>query len=47
VHVARCDERFLMRGPDAVDHGRMARIARGAVVELTAEVDDLRDGVSP
>jgi hypothetical protein len=26
-----------------VDDGRMARIARGAVVELAAEIDDLHD----
>jgi hypothetical protein len=29
--------------PDAVDDGRMARIARGTVVEFTAEIDDLHD----
>jgi hypothetical protein len=26
-----------------VDHGRMTRIARGAMVELTTEIDDLHD----
>ena len=35
------DERLLVGLPDAVDDGRMARIARGAVVEFAAEIDDL------
>jgi hypothetical protein len=44
VYVAGFGERFLVGLPDAVDNGRMARIARGAVVELTTEIDDLHDG---
>src|SRR6202043_3515598 len=43
VHVAGFGERVFVGLPDAVDDGRMARIARGAVVELTAEIDDLHD----
>jgi len=34
---------FLVGLPDAVDDGRMAWIARGTVVEFTAEIDDLHD----
>src|SRR3982074_2650122 len=44
MSVAGFGDRFLVGLPDAVDDGRMARIARGAVVELTAEIDDLHDG---
>ena len=43
VHLAGFGERFLVGLPDAVDDGRMARIARGTVVEFTAEIDDLHD----
>src|SRR6266851_4070385 len=43
VHVAGFGERVFVGLPDAVDDGGMARIARGAVVELTAEIHDLHD----
>src|SRR5665647_2392044 len=43
VHIAGGDEGLFVRGPDAVDDGRMAGIGRGLVVELAAEVDDLHD----
>jgi hypothetical protein len=39
--MAGFGERFLVGLPDAVDDGRMARIARGAMVKLTTEIDDL------
>ena len=41
LDVAGIGERLLVGLPDAVDDGRLARIARGAVVELTAQIDDL------
>ena len=37
-------EQVLVGLPDAVDDGRVARIGRGGVVELAAEIDDLQDG---
>src|SRR5258708_38377933 len=44
VHIAGCDKGFFVRGPDAVDDRRMARVSRGFVIEFTAEVDNLHDG---
>jgi hypothetical protein len=44
MHIAAIGEGFLVGLPDAVDDGGMARITRGAVIELTAEVDDLHEG---
>jgi hypothetical protein len=41
LDVAGVDERLLVGFPDAVDDGRLARIARGAVIELAAEINDL------
>jgi hypothetical protein len=41
VHIAGLSKGFFVRLPDAVHDGRMARIARGAVIELPAQVDDL------
>lgn len=41
VHIARLGEGFLVGLPDAMHDGRMARIAWRAVIELSAEVDDL------
>jgi hypothetical protein len=40
VDVAGLGERFLVRLPDAVDDRRLARIARRAVIEVAAEIDD-------
>jgi hypothetical protein len=34
-----------MRLPDAVDDGRLAGIARRAVIELAAQIDDSHDGL--
>ena len=47
LDVAGVGECLLVGLPDAVDDGRLARIARGAVVELTAQIDDLQDSVLP
>jgi hypothetical protein len=44
MHIAAIGEGFLVGLPDAVDDGGMARITRGAVIELTGEVDDLHEG---
>src|SRR5690606_37476106 len=41
VNVAGIGERLLVGFPDAMDHRRLARIARRAVIKLPAEVDDL------
>src|ERR1700722_8162123 len=41
MHIAGFDKRLFMGLPDAVDNRRMTRIARGAMIELTAEIDDL------
>src|SRR6202023_3453435 len=46
MHMPGCNERLLVRGPDAVDNRRMARIGRGFVIEFAAEVDDLHGWVS-
>ena len=40
LDVAGFGERLLVGLPDAVDDGRLARIARGAVIKLAAEIDD-------
>src|SRR5690348_15146771 len=45
VHAAVLRLRLLVRLPDAVDDRWLARIARRAVIELAAQVDDLH--VSP
>ncbi|ANW00514.1 hypothetical protein LMTR13_10420 [Bradyrhizobium icense] len=41
VHIARFGEGFFVGLPDAMHDGRVARIAWRAVIELSAEVDDL------
>jgi hypothetical protein len=45
MHVAAIGKGFLVSLPDAVNDRRMARIAGGAVIEFTAEVDNLHEQV--
>src|SRR5262249_16445836 len=40
LHVAGVDEGLLVRLPDAVNDRRLSRIARRAMIELAAQVDD-------
>ena len=40
VHIAGIGKSLLMRLPNAMDDGRLARIARRAMVEFAAEVDN-------
>ena len=47
VHVAAVGKRLFVGLPDAVNDRGMPRIGRGAVVELTAEVDDLHERSFP
>src|SRR6185437_12099885 len=46
VHAVVLRARLLVRLPDAVDDRRLARIARGAVIEVAAEIDDLHGDIS-
>src|SRR3569832_797561 len=43
VHLAAVRKGFLVRLPRTVDDGRVAGIARRAVIKLAAEVDDLHE----
>ena len=45
VHIAGIGKGFLMCFPNAMDDGRLARVARGAMVELAAEVNNAHWGL--
>src|SRR6185295_4845015 len=45
VHVAGIGKGLLMRFPNAMDNGWLARVARRAMVELAAEVNDAHGGL--